>query len=155
LHRVFDGITVSNGLAFSPDGGTMYHADTPAHVVRAFDHAAGDGALGTPRVFAQWTGETDRPDGAAVDSRGHYWVAFYRGGRIVELSPRGEVLREHPLAAMCPTMPAFGGHDLRTLYVTSARQQRDDAELARLPQSGGLFAMRVDIPGMPEPLFAG
>jgi sugar lactone lactonase YvrE len=56
---------------------------------------------------------------------------------------------------MCPTMCAFGGADLKTLYVTSARQRRDDAELARLPQSGGIFAMRVDVPGLPEPAFAG
>jgi sugar lactone lactonase YvrE len=56
---------------------------------------------------------------------------------------------------MCPTMCAFGGADLRTLYVTSARQRRTDAELARLPQSGGIFATRVDVPGLPEPAFAG
>ena len=56
---------------------------------------------------------------------------------------------------MCPTMCALGGPDLRTLFVTSARQQRDDDELARLPQSGGIFAMRVDVPGLPEPRFAG
>ena len=155
LTRVFDGITISNGLAFAPDRATLYHADTPAQVVRAFDYDAGTGAIAAPRVFAQWHGETERPDGAATDSAGHYYVAFYRGGKLVELSPRGELVREHALAAMCPTMPAFGGPDLRTLYVTSARQERDDAELARLPHSGGVFAKRVATPGLPEPTFAG
>jgi sugar lactone lactonase YvrE len=155
LHRVYGEITISNGLAFAPDTRTLYHADTPAHVVRAFDYDLASAKMGSPRVFAQWRGETDRPDGAATDSAGHYWVAFYRGGKLMELSPRGELVAEHPIAAMCPTMPAFGGPDLCTLYVTSARQQRDDAELARLPQSGGLFARRVAIPGLPEPTFAG
>jgi sugar lactone lactonase YvrE len=146
---------ISNGLAWSPDGRTMYNADTPAHVIRAFDYDAATGTPSGQRVFAQWTGETDRPDGGAVDSAGNYWTAFYRGGKVVKLSPGGRVLAEYPTPAMCPTMCAFGGADLRTLYVTSARQMRDADELARLPQSGGIFAMTVDTPGLPEPQFAG
>jgi sugar lactone lactonase YvrE len=106
-------------------------------------------------VFARFEAETDRPDGAAVDSEGRYWIALYRGGRVLCLSPAGKVLASFPLPAMCPTMCAFGDADLKTLYVTSARQQRDADELARLPQSGGIFAMRVDVPGRPEPAFAG
>jgi sugar lactone lactonase YvrE len=106
-------------------------------------------------VFAKWDGETQRPDGGAVDSAGNYWVAFYRGGRVLQISPLGDVLAEYAVPAMCPTMCAFGGEDLRTLYVTSARQQRDADELARLPQSGGIFAMRVDTPGLPEARFLG
>jgi sugar lactone lactonase YvrE len=155
LTPVLGNLMISNGLAWSPDGRTMYHADTPAHVIRAFDY---DAATGTPsglRVFAQWTGETDRPDGGAVDSAGNYWTAFYRGGKVVKLSPEGRILAEYPTPAMCPTMCAFGGADLRTLYITSARQMRDADELARLPQSGGIFAMTVDTPGLPEPQFAG
>ena len=73
----------------------------------------------------------------------------------MQLAADGRPIAEHPLPAMCPTMCAFGGPDLRTLYITTARQQRDADELARLPQSGGLFAMRVDVPGLPEPRFAG
>jgi sugar lactone lactonase YvrE len=155
LHRVYGDISTSNGLAFAPDRRTLYHSDTPAHVVRAFDYDVDTATMGPPRVFAHWRGETDRPDGAATDSAGHYWSAFYRGGKLVELSPRGELVRDHPVPAMCPTMPAFGGPDLRTLYVTSARQQRDDEELARLPLTGGIFSKRVATPGLPEPTFAG
>ena len=153
--QILDNFMISNGLAWSPDGRTMYHADTPAQIVRAFDYDASTGTPKNPRVFAQWTGETDRPDGAAVDSAGNYWVAFYRGGKVVKLSPQGVVMAEYETPAMCPTMCAFGGADLRTLYVTSARQMRDADELARLPQSGGIFALAVDIPGLPEPQFAG
>jgi len=125
------------------------------HVIRAYDYDAGSGTPTNPRVFAQWTGETDRPDGAAVDRDGNYWIAFYRGGKVVKLSPQGRVLAEYPTPALCPTVCAFGGPDLRTLYVTSARQMRDADELARLPLSGGIFSLGVDTPGMPEPQFAG
>jgi sugar lactone lactonase YvrE len=155
LEPMLGNMTISNGLAWSPDGRTMYHADTPTRTISAYDF---DPAAGTPsngRVFARFEGETDRPDGAAVDREGCYWTTFYRGGKVVRLSRAGAVLAEYPLAAQCPTMCAFGGDDLQTLYVTTARQNRDADELARLPQSGGIFAMRVDVPGLPEPAFAG
>ena len=155
LTEVEGGITISNGLAWSPDGRTMYHADTPARTINAF---AFDATTGTPserRVFARFDAETDRPDGAAVDSEGCYWTTFYGGGRVVRLSPAGAALASYPVPALCPTMCAFGGADLKTLYVTSARQRRETAELAQLPQSGGIFAMRVAVPGLREPAFAG
>jgi sugar lactone lactonase YvrE len=152
--RVLDDMTISNGLAWSPDGTTMYHADTPTRTVRAFDYDVATGTPHNPRVFARWSGEGERPDGCTVDSEGCYWSAFYCGGKVVRVSPRGRTLAEYPIPAMCPTMCALGGPDLRTLYVTTARQDRDADELAALPQSGGIFAMRVDVPGVPEPSFA-
>jgi sugar lactone lactonase YvrE len=155
LTVLFDGIATSNGLAWTPDGRTMYHADTPTRTIRAFDYDDARGLPSNPRTFAAFTGEGERPDGGAVDSAGNYWSAFYRGGKVVKLSPRGERLAEYPTPALCPTMCAFGGPDLCTLYVTSARQQRPDDELARFPQSGSVFSMRVDVPGRPEPRFAG
>jgi sugar lactone lactonase YvrE len=106
-------------------------------------------------VLVRFTAEGDRPDGAAVDRDGCYWTALYRGGKVKRIAPDGRVLAEYAVPAMCPTMCAFGGPDLKTLYVTSARQMREADELARLPQSGGLFAMAVDVPGLAEPLFAG
>ena len=154
LTKVVGDVMISNGLAWSPEGRTMYHSDTPAHVIRAYDYDVRTGTPSNRRVFVQWTGETDRPDGGAVDSAGNYWSAFYRAGKVVKLSPRGDTLAEFAVPAMCPTMCAFGGGDLRTLYLTSARQMREPDELARLPQSGGIFAMRVDTPGLPEPLAA-
>lgn len=155
LSRVIDGMTISNGLAWSPDGRTMYHADTPTRRIDAYDYDLDTGGARNRRTFAQFEGATDRPDGAAVDRDGCYWSAFYRGGRIVRLAPDGRVIAQYAVPAMCPTMCAFGGPSLSTLYVTSARQQRPDDELARFPQSGGIFAMDVDTPGLPEPAFAG
>ena len=155
LIPVLSGIMISNGLAWSPDSLTMYHADTPTRTINAWDFDPATGDVANRRVFAGFADETDRPDGAAVDREGCYWSAFYRGGKVVRISPRGEILAAFPLRAMCPTMCAFGGPDLKTLYVTTARQLREPEELARLPQSGGIFAMHVDVPGMREPRFAG
>jgi sugar lactone lactonase YvrE len=155
LVPMLDDMMISNGLGFSPDGRTMYHSDTTVRTIRAYDFDGAQGTLSNARVFAHFDDETDRPDGAAVDSEGCYWSAFYRGGKIVRFSPEGSRLAEYAVPSICPTMCAFGGEDLCTLYVTSARQMREADELARLPQSGGLFAMRVDIAGLPEPKFAG
>lgn len=155
LVPMISGITISNGLAWSPDSLTMYHADTPTRTITAWDFDPMTGDVANRRVFARFPGVTERPDGAAVDCEGCYWSAFYNGGKIVRISPHGEVLAAFPLPAMCPTMCAFGDSDLKTLYVTTARQRREAEELARLPQSGGIFAMRVDVPGMAEPKFAG
>ena len=155
LTAMIPDIMISNGLAFSPDARTLYHADTPTRTITAWDFDVATGGIANRRIFAQFAGDTDRPDGGAVDREGCYWSAFYRGGKIVRLSPRGERLAEFPVPAMCPTMCAFGGPDLKTLFVTTARQMREPDELARLPQSGGIFAMRVPVPGLPEPRFAG
>lgn len=155
LTTVLTGITISNGLAFSADGLTMYHADTPTRIVHAYDFDPATGMSSNRRVFAQWDGETERPDGGAVDAEGCYWTALFRAGRVLRIAPTGEILLDIPVPALCPTMCAFGGTDLRTLYVTSARAGRDAGELGRYPHSGGIFALRVDVPGLPSSLFAG
>lgn len=149
--------TVSNGLAFSPDGKTMYHADTTSHVVHAYPFDLGSATLGTPCVLRQFgmeRGETyeGRPDGATVDQDGNYWVAMYEGARILQLSSSGEVLTQRLLPVQCPTMPAFGGEDMRTLFVTSASQGRPATELALFPLSGQVLCMTGNSVGRPEPL---
>ncbi len=154
LTPIVPDIMISNGLAFSPDGRTLYHADTPVRTICAYDFDAASASISNRREFARFEGEGERPDGCAVDSEGCYWSAFYGGGKIVRISPQGKLLAEFPVPTMCPTMCAFGGPDLRTIYVTSARQKRDAGELVRLPQSGGVFALRVDTPGQVEPKFA-
>ena len=152
--------TIANGLAWSPDATTMYWADTPTHTLRAWDWNATTSAISNERIFKQWPGKPagwqfgragygGRPDGAAVDAEGNYYVAMFEGARICKLSPGGVELASIPLPAQCPTMPCFGGDDLKTLYVTTACYNRSDAELKTYPQSGYLFSMRVDVPGLP------
>ena len=163
LQSRLGGATVANGLAWSPDARTLYWADTSRHTVRAWQWDAVHNLLTQERVFQQWpdkpvgwlAGAPDnppyagRPDGAAVDADGNYYIAMYEGAQLLKLSPTGALLASLPLPAQCPTMPCFGGHDLRTLYVTTARQKRPAAELAVYPQSGSVFAMQVDVPGLP------
>jgi len=151
------GMTNSNGLAFSPDQKTMYHADTSAHLLRRFDYDVATGAVGKEQVFRQFSADKTsnyggRPDGGAVDSEGNYWSALFEGARIVKLSPQGEVLAEIALPVRCPTMVAFGGPNLRTLYVTSAGA-RPAEELAQYPFSGKLLAVQVDVAGRVEPAY--
>ncbi|MBC7859704.1 MAG: SMP-30/gluconolactonase/LRE family protein [Burkholderiaceae bacterium] len=155
LRRHWSDITVSNGLAFSPDQRTLYHADTSAHLIRryAFDPASGQASA--PRVLRQFSSLRDgdyggRPDGAAVDSEGAYWCAMYEGGCLLRLSPAGEVLLRIALPLRCPTMLAFGGDDLRTLYITSASARRPAEELAAYPLSGCLLSVRVAVAGLAE-----
>jgi sugar lactone lactonase YvrE len=161
LERMADGITVSNGLAFSPDGRTMTWADTKAHVIYAFDIDGSDGSLSGRRVFAQFAPRDEaapieayggRPDGAAMDAEGACWVAMFEGQRLLRLAPDGAMLAELPLPVRCPTMPCFGGADLRTLYITTARDKRPPDELATQPLAGRVLQLRVDVPGLPAHL---
>lgn len=157
LERAAGGITVSNGLAWSPDTRTLYWADTPAHVVHACDFDARRGELSKRRVFARFTPRDPaqaldayegRPDGAAVDAEGGYWVAMFEGARLLRLAPSGELRQTLHLPVRCPTMPCFGGPDLRTLYITTSRENRPARELAEMPLSGHVLQLRVDVPGL-------
>lgn len=150
-----DDVMVSNGLAFSPDRGWMYHSDTPNHVLYRYplDDDGQPGARQWVRDFPR--GDGGRPDGAAFDSEGCYWSAQFDGGRILRLAPDGTQLDEIRVPTRWPTMVAFGGPDLRTLYITSSRENRTAAELAEWPLSGCVFAVTVDVAGCPEPLFVG
>lgn len=148
-------IAISNGLAWSPDGATMYHADTPTHCVHAYDYDVKTAAISNRRLFLDLRANDERPDGAAVDAAGNYWVALYGAAKVVQFSPAGDRLREIRLPAKAPTMPCFGGPDLKTLYITTARQRHDADELAKMPLAGGIFMVRVEIPGLPETPFAG
>jgi len=158
LDRIAGDITTSNGLAWSPDGRTQYWSDTKDHVVRAFDVDLHDGSLSRGREFARFAPRADgqpldayggRPDGAAVDVEGGYWVAMYEGQRLLRLGADGGVTRELRLPVRCPTMPCFGGADGRTLFVTTARHGRPADELAAQPWAGSVLMLRVDVPGLP------
>jgi len=151
---------IANGLAWSPDTKTVYWADTANHVIHAWRWDAQSNGMHDHRVFAQfpdkphgWApgqpGYIGRPDGAAVDIEGNYWCAMFEGGRLLKIAPSGELLAEVPVPVRCPTMPCFGGEDLRTLFVTSARHNRPEPELAEFPQSGCVIATDVDVPGLP------
>lgn len=161
--------STANGLAWSPDQRTLYWADTASHTVWAWDVEPATAELSGRRVFAQfppkpagWAakpgqhdngGYQGRPDGAAVDQAGNYWLALYEGRRICQFAPDGRLLQTVATPLQCPTMPCLGGADLKTLYLTSVRQHRSDAELAAYPLSGCVLAMPLAVPGLPVAFF--
>lgn len=147
-------LLTANGIAFSPNSRTFYYADTPSHAIQQCDYDIDSGVVSNCRLFHQFPMGNGRPDGASVDSEGCYWTALYEGGRIVRLNPAGEILEEVAVPARCPTMVAFGDDDLKTLYITSVGA-RPEEELQQYPDSGSVFRVRVDVPGLPESRFGG
>ena len=153
--RMVAEIGIPNTLACSPDGRTFYYADSARRTLYACDLDPASGRIGAPRVFAHTEGEPGVPDGTAVDADGFLWNAQWGGWRIVRYAPDGRIDRIVPMPVAQPSSCAFGGPDLRTLYVTSARDERSDAELAGQPLAGGLFAFEPGVVGLKLPHFAG
>ncbi len=158
LARRAGDVTTFNGLAWSPDGRRMYWSDTKAHRIFVLDFEAVQAGLSARRAFAEFPARQEgesldhyggRPDGAAMDSEGCYWVAMFEGQRLLRLSPAGEVVSELRLPVRCPTMPCFGGADLKTLFITTAREKRPADELAQQPLAGCVLALRVPVAGLP------
>ena len=141
------GYAITNGPAVSPDGRTLYHTDSAAKTIYAFDLAA-DGGISGKRVFART--DDAHPDGMAVDAEGAVWVALFGGWRVERYSPAGEVVGSIALPCANITKLAFGGDDLRTAYVTTARLHLSGEERALQTLAGGLFRFRVDTPGLAQ-----
>lgn len=149
---VIDGLITQNGLAWSPDGATMYLSDS--HPLRrqiwAFDYDIEAGEPRNRRVFADLHHYVGRPDGAAVDADGCYWICANDAGRLLRFTPQGKLDREIVVPAIKPAMCAFGGRDLDTLFVTSIQPATGATE-----HDGHLFAVRPGVTGLPEPEYAG
>lgn len=156
------GVKVSNGLAFSPDEIYVYQSDTPNHVVYRFriDPATGRGLM--REEFLRFSSDKSaidyggRPDGAAVDSEGNYWSAQYEGGRVLGFTSQGALIAQINVPALRTTMVTFGDTDLRTLYITTARDGAAAEELQKYPHSGGLFKFRLPasaVPGCAAPYY--
>lgn len=137
---------ITNGPACSPDGTTLYHNDTLRRVVYAFDVGT-EGVLSRKRVFTRISG-SGYPDGMAVDREGFLWVALFGGGRIERYAPDGGLLGAVHFPCSNITKLAFGGDDLCTVYVSTARKGLDEVALAQQPLAGGLFMFHTDVPGL-------
>ncbi len=151
---LFSGVAVSNATCFSPDGRTMYFADSLAGVVRAW-HYAPDGTLSGERVFVDTRPDGSGPDGATVDADGCLWVALVRAQRVGRYSPEGRLLRTVDVPVPYPTCPCFGGPSLDVLFVTSIR---DSGNLLRSddPAAGALVEVRgLGARGIPEVPYGG
>ncbi|SFC91049.1 SMP-30/gluconolactonase/LRE family protein [Massilia yuzhufengensis] len=148
--RKDDGYVITNGPAVSPDGRRLYHTDTLARRVYQFD-LADDGTLSNKRLFVEITGG-GHPDGMAVDANGHVWVTTFGGWRIDRYDADGRKLGEVRFPCSNITKLAFGGEDLRTVYVTTARKGLAPRQLVEQPLAGALFTFRAETPGLPQHL---
>jgi sugar lactone lactonase YvrE len=144
---------IPNSLAWSPDGRTMYYADTNRHTIWARDYDPASGEATRERVFAD-TGP-GRPDGSCVDAAGCLWNAEYGAARLVRYTPAGRVDRVLPLPVDNPTCCCFGGARLDELYITTARQRLTAGQLAEQPLAGSVLVARSGVHGLPESRFAG
>ncbi len=154
LEQHLEDLIVPNGLAFSPDGRTLYLSDSHPSVqaIWAFDYDIDAGRPHNRRLFIDMRQHPGRPDGAAVDAEGCYWICGNDAGLVHRFTPAGRLDRSLAVPVKKPSMCAFGGANLDTLFVTSIRPGGD---LADQPLAGGVFALRPGVQGLPEPLFKG
>ena len=140
---VLDGLTVSNGIGWSPDGGTVYLADSGPGVVHAFDYDLGSGAFGDGRVLLRFEGDDGVADGLTVDDEGCLWTALWGGGQVRRWSPDGELLAVVEVPGVAQTSScAFAGPGRDLLVVSTSAQGLDDAARAAQPDAGRLFTAR-------------
>jgi sugar lactone lactonase YvrE len=148
------GLGIYNATCWSPDGATMYFADTVKGEIYACDYDLALGAIANRRVFSKFDGH-GHPDGATVDAEGYLWSARWGGGAVLRLSPSGEIDRIVKVPADRVTSCAFGGPEFDTLFITTSRLHLPEADLARQPQAGGLFACKPGVRGSATAQFAG
>ena len=153
-HRVLlDRMIVPNGMAFTPDGATMYLSDShpTSQLIWAFDYDTTTGTPSNKRVFVDMNDHPGRPDGAAVDEDGCYWICGNDAGLIHRFTPQGRLDRSLAVPVKKPAMCAFGGVNLDTLFVTSIRL--NGVDLSDQPLAGGVFALQPGVCGIAEPKF--
>jgi sugar lactone lactonase YvrE len=150
---MFDGLTISNGLGWSPDGDTMYLADSGTRLVRAFAFDGERGSISHERVLIEVTEEVGGPDGLTVDDTGDLWIAIFGGGRVQRYSPDGVLREEVPVPARETTSCAFAGPGLHRLYVTTATENWSDEQRRAEPGAGLTYRIDTDATGRPAAAF--
>ena len=156
VHKIFGDVAISNGIIWSLDHTTMYYIDTLRKSVRAFDYADETGDISNERVIINVPEEVGMPDGMAIDSEGMLWVAHYGGSCVSRWNPNtAQLLEKIDLPVTQVTACAFGGPNMDILFITSAAQELDAAELERQPLAGGLFSIKTPYQGVLSFRFGG
>jgi sugar lactone lactonase YvrE len=153
--KLLDGVTISNGLAWSADGTTMYYIDSPTQGVDAFHYDLETGRLANRRRVVDIPAAAGLPDGMTIDADGCLWVALYGGSAVHRYAPDGHLDATVCFPVTNITCPVFGARGFDQLYVTSARDGLDERQLAAQPHAGAVFAVDVDARGLPGLRFAG
>jgi sugar lactone lactonase YvrE len=149
VKKILSGVTISNGLGWSPDDSTMYYIDTPTRKVSAFDYEVESGDVKNRRTALDLSNQPGEPDGMAVDSEGMIWVAHWGGFCLTRWDPKlGRKIETVKVPAANVTSCCFGGKDLDELYITTARSGLDQDSLTRYPLAGGLFMVKVNVQGL-------
>lgn len=149
LHQMETGLTISNGLGWSPDNQTFYLTDTPKRTIYAYDFEPETGSIHNRRVLIDLNEASLFPDGLTIDQSGCIWSAIWNGWCLVQFAPTGKEIKRIPMPVQCPTSCTFGGVDLTTLYITSASVGQSQAEIERSFHSGDLFCLPTDTVGLP------
>ena len=149
LDEIESGFHICNGLGWSPDNTRFYLADSGRRTIYVYDYDLDTGTVTNKQVFARFADADGMPDGLAIDAQGHVWCAMWDGWAIKRFAPDGTLVRSIDLPVPRPTNLAFGGPQLRTLYITTARIRLSATQLAAAPLSGSLLALEVDVAGTP------
>jgi sugar lactone lactonase YvrE len=156
IKKVFSNVTISNGIAWSPDNSIMYYIDSPTMKVIAYDFNLATSALSNPRIAAEIAYEGAFPDGMTSDEEGMIWVAIWNAGIVTRWDPTtGRLLEIVKVPAKRTTSCVFGGDLLNDLYITSARIGLEEEVLANEPNAGGLFVIKTNVRGLPTYAFGG
>ena len=155
VERLLEDVSISNGLAWTPDGGTVYYIDTPLQRVDAFDYDATTGRLSNRRPHIILPPEVGSPDGMTIDTEGGLWIAMWNGWAVHRYSPHGTLDLIVDVPASHVTSAIFGGPDYADLYITCAWSELTDEERAAQPHAGSLFRVRPGVRGYPPVEFAG
>ncbi len=148
LREIERGFHICNGMGWSPDAKRFYLTDSGRREIYVYDFDVESGALSNKRVFATFDGSSGVPDGLAVDVDGYVWCAMWDGWSVIRLAPDGKVAEVIRLPVPRPTSCAFGGPDMKTLYITSARIRLSALQLAAAPLSGSVLALQTDVAGV-------
>ena len=151
---LIEGVRCANGTCFSPDGRTMYFADTPTGEMVAYEYDPDSDRLGARRVIATFEDQPGMPDGSCIDAEGFVWNAQWGGHRVVRYAPDGALDRVVELPVANPTCCAFGGADLDTMFITSAREDMSRRQLEAEPTAGSLYAIKPGVTGLADASFA-
>jgi len=156
IKTIMNGLTIPNGLTWSPDHKTLYYIDTPTREVKAFDYDVDTGAIANPRRAVYVPESLGWPDGMTSDMQGNLWIALWGGAQMTKWDPNtGQLLEQIPVPAKNVSSCTFGGKNMNELYITSARKGLDEATLNEYPLTGGLFRLETKVEGMPTFEFAG